>query len=446
MATTQIQSSAALGKFLQRVYTDGITNQISEDFRDWEMVDKMKVSDQAARTVDFLINKSYGAPAVQRADSGTQTLPSGSQSTTEEGSAGFNQIYATVELEYDLWERAKSGAKKYLEPLAHEIQNKGIVQKRILSAEFHLDGTGVMAEVLSSVASGTSRVLTLKNTDTSRGGERYLEFGDEIIMYDNTGAASSAVVPTVSGDASQVLVIDDKDRDANTITVSAKNGGSLASVNFTDGDFAYRKDEVAPDLTGIGSTDYNSLAKQQPGLETLTATDGRTLHGLALSGVYKGEHYDASAAPIDISHIQKAMDRVKTRNGPSFKYKQVLVAPETNSAFIEANEADRRLVANSDKERGFEGFCFVHGNDKLELANSEFCGDKRMWIIPDGKAAGGCLELHGKDFKDISTGGGEYLAHNGTNYETKVQKFMMGYTTLLCRRPGAILKIHNFEN
>ena len=140
MATTQIQSSAALGKFLQRVYSDGITNQISEDFRDWEMVSKHKVTDQAARTVDFLINKTYGAPAVEWKDSGSQKLPSGSQSSTEEGSAGFNQIYCTVELEYDLWERAKSGAKKYLEPLAHEIQNKGIVQKRILSAAFHLDG------------------------------------------------------------------------------------------------------------------------------------------------------------------------------------------------------------------------------------------------------------------------------------------------------------------
>ena len=70
MATSQIQASAALGKFLQRVYSDGITNQISEDFRDWEMVNKLKVSDQAARTVDFLINKSYGARAVQWKGSG----------------------------------------------------------------------------------------------------------------------------------------------------------------------------------------------------------------------------------------------------------------------------------------------------------------------------------------------------------------------------------------
>lgn len=433
----QIIDSANLGKFLQRVYSDGITNQISEDFRDWEMVNKLKVSDQAARSVDFLINKSYGAPAVQFKDSGAVSLPAGSQSNTAEGSAGFKQLYSTVELEYDLWERAKSGAKKYLEPLAHEIQNKGIVQKRILSAAFHLDGTGVMAEVLSSVASGTSRVLTLKSTDTARGGERYLEFGDEIKVYAQDGTAGTTAL---------TLVVDDKDRDANTITVSDKAGSSLAAVAITDGDFVYRASAPSVDLTAI-SGDYNNLSESLVGLETLTAKDGRQIHGLTLDGVYKGEHKDVGGAPIDINHLQQSLDRAKTRNGSGFKYKQILAAPETISAFIEAQEADRRLVSLSDDKRGFRGFGFVHGNDTLEMASSEFVGDKRMWIIPDGKAAGGCLEMHGKDFKEINVGGSERLKTDGAgNYMNVVQKHMMGYMTLICKRPGAIIKIHNFEN
>jgi len=443
MATTQLGgtgSSVALGKFLQKVYSDGITNQISEDFRDWEMVNKLKVSDQAARSVDFLINKTYGAPAVEWKNSGSVALPSGSQSSTEEGSAGFNQLYSTVELEYDLWERAKSGAKKYLEPLAHEIQNKGIVQKRILSANFHLDGTGIMGEVVSSVASGTSRVLTLASTDTSRGGERYIEFGDELKVY----TANAGV-----GTTTLTLVVDDKDRDANTITVSDKLGASLALVAITSTDILYRKSATPWDQGSYtnGTDEYNSISEAMPGLETLTAVDGRKIHNLTLDGVYKGEHYNAGAAPVDISHIQKSMDRIKTRNGSSFKYQQVLCAPETLSAFIESNEADRRLVANTDKERGFKGFCFVHGSDQLELASSEFAGDKRMWVIPNGAAGQDCLELHGKDFKEINVGGSEFLKQNGSgSYESTVQKFMMGYMTMICKRPGAILKIHNFEN
>jgi len=459
--TTQIQASAKLGKFLQRTYSDGITNQISEDFRDWEMVSKIKVSDQAARSVDFLINKSYGAPAVKMKNSGAVSLPKGRQSTTDEGSAGFNQIYSTVELEYDLWERAKSGAKKYLEPLAHEIQNKGMVQKRILSAQFHLDGSGILGEVVSA-DQGTDAnrvVLTLDGSDTARGGERYFEWEDEIVAR----AADGTFAPVTFNQT--VLRVEDKDRDANTITVVGIDLSSDTEVAITAGDIAGGEvlTRTDTDLATGGDTpltrsfdpsaamntlgEINSLSEDFAGLESMTAKDSRTLHNLELKGVYKGEHFDAQNAPIDITHIQKSMDRIKTRNGPSFKYKQVLTAPETLSAFIEANEADRRLVSNTDKTRGFGGFCYVHGQDTLELASSEYCGDKRMWMIPEGKAAGGCLELHGKDFTEINVGGSEYLRQDGSgNYENVVQKFMMGYLTVICKRPGAILKIHNFQN
>jgi len=455
--TQQIQASAKLGKFLQRTYSDGITNQLSEDFRDWSMVDKIKVSEQAARTVDFLINKSYGAPAVKMKNSGAVSLPKGRQSNTAEGSAGFNQIYATVELEYDLWERAKSGAKKYLEPLAHEIQNKGVVQKRILSAQFHLDGSGIYGEVVSAVQGVDANrvVLTLDSSDTARGGERYLELEDEIVLRSSTGTVAAASFNQT------VLIVEDKDRDANTITVVGYDLVTDTEVAISAADIAGGEviARTESDLATSGTASFdpsaamsslgeiNSLSEDIPGLESLTAKDSRTLHNLQLKGVYKGEHYDAGNAPIDITHLQRSMDRIKTRNGPAFKYRQVLCAPETLSAFIEANEADRRLVSNTDKERGFSGFCYVHESDRLELTSSEFAGDKRMWMIPEGKAAGGCLEFHGKDFTEINVGGSEYLRQDGNgNYQNVVQKFMMGYMTLICKRPGAILKIHNFQN
>jgi hypothetical protein len=446
MATSQINTNAALGKFLQKVYSDGITNQISEDFRDWEMVSKHKVSDQAARSVDFLISKSYGAPAVQWKDSGSVTLPSGSQSTTAEGSAGFNQLYSTIELEYDLWERAKSGAKKYLEPLAFEIQQKGIVQKRLLSAAFHLDGTGSMGEIAVADSvnyNSTGLTIQLSSSDTAQGGERYIEFGDKLVLVEADGTASASF-------SLATLTVEDKNRENNTISVSAvttSTGAALDISGYTTavGEVFFRAGSTTVSQTISTSTERNSVSEMMPGLETLTANDGRTVHGLTLDGVYKGEHYDVSAAPIDIDHIQKSMDKIKTRNGPSYKYRQVLVAPETMSAFISSQESDRRLVSNNDKERGFKGFCFVHGNDQLELANSEFCGDKRLWAIPEGGA--GVLELHGKDFKEINVGSSEYLkASSAGGYESTVQKFMMGYMTMICKRPGAILKMHNFAN
>lgn len=437
-----------LGKFLQIQYSDSITNQISEDFRDWEMIQRIKQGESASRSINFLINKSFGAPAVKFRGAGEQTLPQGKQSNTEEGSAEFKQLYATIELEYDLWERAKSGAKKYLEPLAHEIQNKGIVQKRILSAALHLDGTGVMAEVSAegTVVDANTVKLILKSGDSDRGGERYLEFGDEVILATRAGVAAS-------GTAAKVVEVIEKDRDENSIVVY--NATGLTNTDFAADLVIYREGSSPVDLDDAanfdGTNEVDKLSDSLTGLESLTAKDGRKIHGLKLEGVYKGEHKDVKQAPVDINHLQQALDRAKTRNGQGmFKYKQILAAPETISAFIEAQEADRRLVANSDKERGFQGFCFVHGNDKLEMASSEFVGDKRMWILPEGKAAAGCLEMHSKDFKEINVGGSERLkvdtSSPGGGYTNVMQKHMYGYMTLICKRPGAIVKIHNFEN
>jgi hypothetical protein len=436
-----------LGKFLQIQYSDSITNQISEDFRSWEMIQRVKAGSAASRSINFLINKNYGAPSVKFRGTGEQNLPQGKQSSIEEGSAEFKQLYATIELDYELWDRAKSGAKQYLEPLAHEIQNKGIVQKRILSAALHLDGTGVMAEVASAAQAGANVVVTLKSGDSDRGGERYLEFGDEIVLAART--STSALVSLTDSYAGNVVEVIEKDRDANTITV--KGAATLDAAEFLADLVIYREGSTPVNLDDAanfdGTKEVDKLSDSLTGLESLTAKDGRRVHNLTLDGVYKGEHKDVAGAPVDINHLQQALDRAKTRNGQGmFKYKQILAAPETISAFIEAQEADRRLVANSDKERGFQGFCFVHGNDKLEMASDEFVGDKRMWIIPEGKAASGCLEMHNKDFQEINVGGTERLKVDAGGYTNVMQKHMYGYMTLICKRPGAIVKIHNFEN
>ena len=127
----QIDAAANLGKLLQIVYTDGIVNQISEDFRDWEMVTKKKVSDEAARSVNFMLQTALGARAIGLSPQGASAVfPTSQQVTASEKSAGFNEVFATIELEYDLWDRAMSAPHKYIEPLALEITSKGIAQKK----------------------------------------------------------------------------------------------------------------------------------------------------------------------------------------------------------------------------------------------------------------------------------------------------------------------------
>ena len=56
----QLDVAAKLGKLLQIVYSEGVRNQISEDFRDWEAVSKLKVSDEAARSLGCTCDDAAG--------------------------------------------------------------------------------------------------------------------------------------------------------------------------------------------------------------------------------------------------------------------------------------------------------------------------------------------------------------------------------------------------
>ena len=451
---SQINAAANLGAFLQIVYSDGVINQISEDFRDWEMVSKQKVTDEAARSVNFMVQKSLGVPAVVWSKQGSSgAFPSASQTTNEELSAGFNQMYSTVELEYDVWQRALGSPHKFAEPLALEIQSKAIAQKRLMSAAFHLDGTGDLGTIYSNALSGTEAVFTF-----SAGGARYIEYGDKISIVNEDGT-----VVDVGGGSGTItdtyFVVTDKDRENNTVTCAFYLAEVLTTWSdatygiagpLTQGDRVYRFGSTTIDKSSTyftaGTLEVNNMAEIMPGLPSLTATDGRLMHGMTMSGVTKGTKYSASAQAIDISHIQAGLDKLKTITGQGrFKYKQLLCAPETQAAFIESQETDRRLVNINDNKRGQRGFGYVHCNDTLELVTSEFNAAASIWAIPEASKNEGILELHGKDFVEVKAGSqGEFLKSGSSGYEPYIQKFMMAYMTLICKRPSAILEINNF--
>lgn len=450
MAMNQIDAAANLGKFLQIVYSDGVMNQLSQDFRDWEMVSKQKVTDEAARSVNFMVQKSLGVAAVQWSQQGSNgAFPSSQQTTNEELSAGFNQIYSTVELEYDLWQRALGSPHKFAEPLALEIQSKGIAQKRLLSAAFHLDGSGSLGAISTGHSASSNNVTIVFGS----GGARYVEYGDKLKLAqadgDNFLATNSSV---------DYLIVTDKDRENNKIVVTGYTSGGVEVTgsdlvtdlaladNLLSHVYRYGSTTAIDQATGFAGIEMNNLAEIMPGLPSLTADDGRKMHGMTMSGITKGTKYDCSAQPIDISHIQKGMDKLKTITGEgAYKYKQALSSPETIAAFIESQETDRRLVNINDNKRGQKGFGYIHNNDTLELVSSEFCNAGSIWMLPEGAKQGGILELHGKDFVEVKAGGSsEFLKAGSSGYEPFVQKFMMAYMTFICKRPNAVLEIKNF--
>ena len=71
MAFSNIDANALpLGKILQIAFSDGIRNQISTDFRDFEMVKRAKVSGSLPRELRFMFQTSLGAAAIQYANPG----------------------------------------------------------------------------------------------------------------------------------------------------------------------------------------------------------------------------------------------------------------------------------------------------------------------------------------------------------------------------------------
>ncbi len=446
-------AAANLGKFLQVIYSNGIVNQISEDFRDWEMVSKQKVTEEAAKSVNFMVQKAYGAAAVQWAKQGSGAkFPAASTSSHEEYSAGFNQLFSTVEIDYDLWKRALKTPHKYAEPLAVEIQNKGIVQKRLLSAAFHLDGSGSLG--YNSTTAETAPSTNVARLTLGTGGARYFEYGDVVKPIQEDGTAFLATSSSVS-----YCIVIDRDRENDTVDLTGYDASDVVVTAANLNTDLQRADNALCHFYRLGQSQYvdqsadasgwgemNGITEQMCGLPTLAAADGRVIHGATMSGVVSGTKYSCGGGAIDISHLQKGLDKLKTRNGQGAdKYKQLLCSPEVNAAFIESQESDRRLININDNKRGQKGFGYIHGNDTLEIVTSEFVAPASIWSIPEGSKQSGVLELHGKEFEEVKAGSqGEFLKNDGDGYMPVIQKFMMAYMTLICKKPSSILEINSF--
>lgn len=445
-------SNLNLGDFLQIAFSEGIRNQISEDFRDWEMVKQVKESDPNGRQINFLFQSSLGAAAVQyRNPNFSSNFPGAQQITSSEHTAVYKELDVTVELEYNLWHRAQKSPAKYAEPLAIEIQSKTIAAKRRLAADLYGDGTGLVARV-SSVADDTALdqvVVTLNTANAFSGFVGFAEYGDLLVAHEADGTAATA--PTVTGTFAAWQVVD-KDRAADTITLKPVDASGVAlaltASNLANTDYFYRVGQPSiPDRTAIA--DYGSATEVMPGLESLASKDGRVIHGITMSGANGATVKDGGNVQLDVSMIQAAMDLVKVRVGQgAYSWKKLCMAPEAMAALIESRETDRRFNSVEDSTRGVRKFVYQHGNDALEVYTSEFIPKKRAFALPENKSSKGkVLEFHGTDFEAVKMGGmGEFHLKPSSNggHERKVVTYMESLQTLICKHPAAIARIENF--
>lgn len=443
-----------LGNFLQIAFSDGVRNQLSEDYRDYDMVKQIREGNPNGRQTNFLFQKSFGPAAVQyRNPNFSANFPAAQQVSTSEHTALYKELDVTVELEYTLWDMAKKSPAKYAEPLANEITSKTTAAKRRLAADLYGDGTGLVGKVASVVdtnGAGGSVLVTLDATTAAvfNGHVGMFEFGDLLVAHAEDGTAATA--PTVVG-SFLAWRVRSKNRQADQVVLEAVDAtGSVLSLtdsNLANTDYFYRVGQPSiPDRTAIA--DFGAATEIIPGLESLASADGRVIHGITMSGASAASVFDGGGSALDVSMIQAAMDQAKINVGQSvYSWKKMAMAPEAAAALIDSRESDRRFNSIEDNKRGLRVFAYQHGNDSIEVCTSEYIPKARIFICPENKSTKGkVLEAHMSDFEQVKVNDSSafMLKASASGYERKIVTYMHAVGTLICKHPAAIARIQNF--
>lgn len=439
MAVNQFDS-LPLGLILQIAFSDGIRNQISTDFRDYEMVKRAKVSNSLARELRFMFQSSLGPAAIQYSDLSTpsRVFPDSQNISIAEYTAKLKELNATIELDYSVFDRARKNPEKYAEPLAAEIDSKMSAAKRQLAKDLYGDGTGVIGTISSASALSSSKTTITLNT-AGRGHVGFFEYGDLLVAKTVAGAASATAVTSVWS-------VTDKVRESNQVVLTLVSGTAAAP---SAGELLYRVGQTTiPDLSGAVG-DYGTLTQVIAGLGSLVANDGRSIHGITMSGVTAGTHYNAGGNPLDVKHVQKLMDKVKLAVGQDrYRWKMLTMAPESHATLIESRETDRRFQTVEDNKRGVKFFAYVHGNDVLECVTSEYVPQNVIYCLPETKAGEKVLEFHGSDFETVK---GQdmtdfHLKVSGGAYRNAMVSYLQASGVLICKHPASVGVIENFTN
>lgn len=461
MAITNI-SNLSLGELLQIVFSEGVRQQLSQDYRDYEMVNSFKADISPAREYRFSFQNTLNPASIQYQDpSGSfRNFPAGFKPSVKEHTALMKTIEATIEIEYDLWDRARKSPEKYAEPLSLIIDSTMTSTKRRKAADLYGDGTGVLGTVAAAAGSEANDLITftLESADADRGHVGLFEYGDILSAREEDGTASGMAVDGGATNAPLAYFeVVEKDRDNNQVVLRPLNASFQPITNITtftspaarEVFYRFGQPTQTVDLTAIGSADYATLTEVNVGLDSLAANDGRIVHGVEMSGATGSSTIDAGGNALDVKYIQKVMDKVKINVGPgAYSWKQMISAPEAISALIESRETDRRFHSMEDNKSGTKGFGYQHGNDAIELISSEYCPKNRMYILPEGKASGRkVLDDASYDFEPVRANNGDefHLKVNSNGYGNAMQSFLKGYCVLIANHPAAIARLKNFS-
>lgn len=444
-----------LGYLAQIGFSEGFRSQMSMAYPEWDMIYQKKVDDPNEREHRYLLHTDLGLGAIAEMNpNGSADFPAGVAAKIAEATAYYKEMAASIEYDLNLEEMLKKGNKKYAEQLELEMMSKLNGIKRVQASRFFADGTGVLGTAASvddtNIATG-SIVVTLDATDTTRGHAGLFLPGDHVLCKQAAGTARAPDGGTGANFA--YYKVASRNFSTPSVTLSLVNSSDTVVANYAASNIAatdvfYRANQ--PTFSNLASiSDYGTTSECILGLESLAASDGRTVNGIALTGVCAGTAYDAGGAVIDPEQVHALMDELKRNVGQDiYKWSQAQSAPEVMRALVAAGETDRRFGVGDDIKRGSKVWQFTHGNDVVSLQTSEFCPKTRFWILPEEKNGNKVLEFRGTDFYPVKVGKNEEFlkpsASTAGRYARKATMFLQGFGQLICKHPASIGRLHNF--
>lgn len=444
---------AKLSEALQLSYNQTVVFQGSEDIRDFEAMLQRKVGVPTGESQEFLMQGSLGVSAVQWSDPGVAgNYPEAQTAKLSRRRADFKELNATISIQRAMWDAAaRSKENRYLEPLFLETTSKALAHKRRLAAALHGDGTGVIGQVQSAAVVAGNLEVQLSTSGSARGFVGFFEFDDILILRSASGVAS--VIDTNLAVEPIYWAVVDKDRQTSKVILQPLDAAKNPIVGLVSISTAPAVGEVfytyaqptIPDLTSP-IVDYAGASQVMAGLESLCANDGRTVHGVKMSGATGGTQLDAGGGLIDSSHIQSILSRLKVRVGQGrYKYDKFMCAPEVYDTIINASETDRRFMVKQSIERGSQSFVYQHEQDSVELVTSEFCPKNRIRLIPAVANKKGVLELRMTEFEKVEVDGvSVHIGVNANGHTKNFNQYMTGYGVMINLHPAACGTIHNF--
>jgi len=445
------------------MFSKGLTSQVNRESAEFDnILMKLDQGSDTSREHRYQILKSLDFGRVKWQNPGTsgasRTFPTSLGASIQEVTVKMKEIQSTVSFDWNLYDRILKTPLKYASNIDIEVQAALDVNKIELCRRLFGDGTGVLAELHASTVPTISTgvmTVTVASLTGSKGFIGWVQPSD-IIQF--AAADGTLHYATTSAPANiPYYLVTEVNREANTLKVTGLNSSlAAATINAVGtvavGDMIYSYNQGT--IANVGSvSDYGVATEIMAGLASWSEDDGRTLFGVTMAGALGGTRHDNAAATLDTDAIEALMNKGALKVGDSkYKYNQMLMGHEVHSAFIDANEADRRFIDAVDPKRGSKGFAYKYRNQELMCVNSRFVPLQRVYFIPASAAAGEhgesgyAVEFRGTQFEQIKLGSTDQWFKPGSSGNTQqVEQYFNAYASILGKQPGAILCLENFS-